>query len=129
MPWLYGFRYLNLNERLTIAAQRQQVGGLETGSYDVRATSNLYGGQIGTRFRRCWGLWSVEGTAKAGLFYNDAAQNQTVVDFPNFLVRHRISAGQARVRDREAVHDRIAFQDRGGRGFINRNARSHIGHS
>jgi hypothetical protein len=92
VEWLYGFRYLNISDTLTIAAQRAEVGGIETGSYDVRAANNLYGGQIGTRLRRCWGLWSVEGTAKAGLFYNNATQSQTVVDFPNFLVRQSSSS-------------------------------------
>jgi hypothetical protein len=90
--WLYGFRYLRIDDSLNIAAQNAGVGGIEQGSYDVRAANNLYGGQIGNRLRRCWGLWSIEGTGKAGLYYNDASQRQTVVDFPGVLVRQTSSS-------------------------------------
>ena len=92
VQWLFGLRYLRIDDTLDIGAQRAEEGGLETGSYNVRAVNNLYGGQVGARLRRCWGLWSVEGTGKAGLYYNDATQRQTVVDFPNFVVRDTSSA-------------------------------------
>jgi hypothetical protein len=36
----------------------------------------------------------VEGTGKAGLYYNDATQSQTVIDFPNFVVRQAASSNQ-----------------------------------
>jgi hypothetical protein len=94
VEWLSGFRYLRIGDTMAIDAARADVGGIERGFYDMQAVNNLYGGQVGARLRRCWGLWSLEGTAKAGLFYNDATQSQTVVDFPNFLVRQTTSSSQ-----------------------------------
>jgi Putative beta barrel porin-7 (BBP7) len=96
--WHYGFRYLRIDDDLMIAARRAEEGGNEHGSYDVDAANNLYGGQVGVRLRRCCGLWSLEGTAKAGLYYNHADQSQTVTDFPNF-----------RVRDTSSNDDNLAF--------------------
>lgn len=96
--WLYGFRYLRIDDSLNLAVQNAVVGGIETGSYNVQAANNLFGGQIGTRLRRSSGLWSVEGTGKAGLYYNDASQSQTVIDFPGILVRQTSSSD-----------DRLAF--------------------
>jgi hypothetical protein len=92
VEWIYGFRYLRVDEQLTIAAERLEVGGLETGNYEVRASNDLYGGQFGVRLRHCRGPWSVEGTGKIGLFGNDANMNQTVTDFPDFVVRQTSSS-------------------------------------
>ena len=85
--WIYGLRYLRVDESLNIGAERLEVGGLETGSYDVRSSNDLYGAQFGLRMRHCRGPWSLEGTGKVGLFGNDANMNQTVTDFPDFIVR------------------------------------------
>lgn len=91
--WLYGFRYLRIDGSLNMAVQNvSALGAIETGSYNVQADNDLYGGQIGTRRRVRSGLWSLEGTGKVGLFFNDASQKQTVVDFPAFVVRQTSSS-------------------------------------
>lgn len=90
--WFVGFRYLNLGERLNIAAQRVVGGQIEEGSYNIRTANNLYGAQLGGRFRRTSGRYGYEATATGGLFGNDAQQTQTVTDFPNFPLRPTVSA-------------------------------------
>ena len=84
---IYGLRYWRIDDDLDINAERQEEGGTETGSYSVDTSNDLYGGQFGIRLRRCRGPWSVEGTAKVGLYYNDAHQTQTITDFPDFVLR------------------------------------------
>lgn len=91
VEWFAGFRYLNLTDRLNIAAQRVVDGGVEQGSYNVRTTNNLYGVQLGARVRRSPRPWGWEATGKAGIFGNDARQTQTVTDFPNFPIRPTVS--------------------------------------
>lgn len=87
VEWIYGLRYLRVDELLNISGERLEVGGLETGSYQVRASNDLYGAQFGLRARHCWGPWSLEGTGKLGLFGNDANTSQVLTDFPAFTVR------------------------------------------
>jgi hypothetical protein len=87
IEWIYGLRYWRIDENLDINAEREEEGGTETGSYSVDTSNDLYGGQFGIRLRRCRGPWSVEGTAKFGLYYNDAHQTQTITDFPDFVLR------------------------------------------
>lgn len=83
LTWLAGFRYINLDQELNIAVRTNG----EDGSYNTRATNQLYGGQIGSRLRRTRGRFGWEATGFAGIFGNDAQQSQTVVDFPNFQRR------------------------------------------
>lgn len=90
--WFAGFRYLNFHERMNIYGERdQQVGGggvmTESGVYNIRTTNNLYGAQLGARVRRWGNRWGWEGTGKAGLFVNDAQQEQYIVDYDNFALR------------------------------------------
>jgi hypothetical protein len=87
IEYLYGLRYLRADETLDVFGERDEVGGTETGSYSTQATNDLYGGQFGMRLRHCRGSWSVEGTGKAGLYFNDARQSQTIIDFPDFVLR------------------------------------------
>ena len=49
--------------------------------YNVQTSNNLYGAQVGARTRR-WGTklgW--EATGKAGIFANDAQQEQYILDW------------------------------------------------
>ncbi len=85
--WIYGFRYLRIDELLTVSGERDEVGGTETGTYEVRASNDLYGPQFGLRLRHCRGPWSVEGTGKVAVFGNDASTSQVLTDFPNFVLR------------------------------------------
>lgn len=85
VEWLYGFRYLNLNEDFTIVATDFEES---SSTYRIRTNNNLFGAQIGSRLRRCFGKWSGEATGKVGIFGNAAEQlGDPIVDFPDFLIR------------------------------------------
>lgn len=88
--WFGGFRYISLNETLLISGKRRQppiTGAFETGEYDLYTNNNLYGAQLGARTRFSRGRLGCEATAKAGIFGNDAYEQQTLVDFPNYALR------------------------------------------
>jgi hypothetical protein len=91
IEWFTGFRYLNLDEELNIAAQRDINGGVENGAYNIRTINNLYGAQLGGRFRRTSGRFGWEATGSAGVFGNDSQQRQSANDFPNFPLRPTVS--------------------------------------
>ena len=95
--WFAGFRYLNLNQRLNISAQRTVAGAVEEGTYNIRTTNNLYGAQLGARLRRTSGRLGWEAGGFAGIFGNDASQTQSVTDFPNFPLRPTVSSSGGRV--------------------------------
>jgi hypothetical protein len=81
--WFVGFRYLNLREHFQIYGEKGIEPG-ESGTYDLRTSNNLYGAQLGARVRR-WGTrlgW--EATGKAGMFANDAQQEQYLFDYPDW---------------------------------------------
>lgn len=92
VSWFAGFRYISLNEQMDILAQRDELGGVEEGSYNVRTSNNLYGGQLGAKLRRTQGRFGWEAMGFGGIFYNDAQQSQSVTDFPNFLLRPTVSS-------------------------------------
>lgn len=95
VEWLYGFRYLNLNENFSITATDFQES---TTTYRIRTNNNLFGAQVGSRLRHCYGRWSWEGTGKAGIFGNAAEQiGSPIVDFPGFLIRPTQSASRGQV--------------------------------
>jgi len=94
IDFLCGFRYINLNETLTITGTDFQEG---TSNYNVHTDNNLYGVQLGGRYtRHCTDCWSLQMTGKSGLFYNDVHQTQAATDFPTatapFSLRDRISS-------------------------------------
>ena len=95
--WLAGFRYLSLRERLFINGQRNEVGGTETANYDVWTSNDLYGGQLGARWRCCHGGWSWEATGKGGIFGNSEGEKQQFIDFPDFPLRPLVSATSSAV--------------------------------
>ncbi len=83
IDFIAGFRYLALNDSLSLTATDLQEG---TSSYDIDTHNDLYGIQFGGRLTRplpyCC-RWGVELTGKAGLFYNDVSTDQLVTDFPD----------------------------------------------
>jgi hypothetical protein len=90
-----GFRYVRLNDSLSIVATDAQES---TSSYDINAHNDLYGLQLGGRLTRpiCC-RWGLQLTGKAGIFYNDAHQNQLATDFPDtpspFILRNSSGSG------------------------------------
>ncbi|MBC7817778.1 MAG: BBP7 family outer membrane beta-barrel protein [Planctomycetaceae bacterium] len=97
LTWFAGFRYLNVSEELNITAQRNVFGGVENGTYNIRAANQLYGAQLGARLRRTRGRCGWEATGNAGIFGNDSQQTQSVTDFPNFPLRPTVSSRGAGV--------------------------------
>jgi Putative beta barrel porin-7 (BBP7) len=94
IDFLCGFRYINLNETFKITGTDFQEG---MSNYNVHSDNNLYGLQMGGRYTRQWtDLWSLQLTAKSGVFLNDIHQTQAATDFPNntgpFSLRDRVSA-------------------------------------
>jgi hypothetical protein len=76
---LGGFRYVSVSETFNIRSTDTDTG---TSNYDVRASNNLYGGQLGLRWLQARGDWDLMATGKAGIFGNDGQQSQRVTDFP-----------------------------------------------
>jgi hypothetical protein len=97
---LAGFRYLNLDEVFNINSTDFDTG---TSNYNISTRNNLYGFQIGARWKRCWERLGVDFTGKAGIFANDAKQRQFVTDFgggpafPQFFLRTPRSASSTNV--------------------------------
>ena len=90
--WFAGFRYLSLREHLRISGERTVAQLPETGFYETESRNDLFGAQLGARIRRCLGQFSWEATGKAGIFGNQAGQEQVFIDFPNFPLRPQTSA-------------------------------------
>jgi len=95
--WFGGFRYLVVGDDLNIAAERIVSGALEEGSYEIRTVNQLFGVQVGGRWRRTRGRFGWEATVKVGVFADDAEQTQTVIDFPNFALRPTVSSSEVGV--------------------------------
>lgn len=95
--WLVGFRYVNWREHLRIHGERFETSDFESGVYDIRTSSNLYGPQVGARFRHWGKKWGWEATGKAGIFGCDAQQEQYVIDWQDYTFpdrTHSVSDGQ-----------------------------------
>ena len=92
VEWFAGVRYLDIGNWLNMAVERNETGGVEEGSYNIRTSNHLIGGQIGARLRRTVNRFGWELTGKAGIYGNSAEQTQTVIDFPNFPLRPTTSA-------------------------------------
>jgi|GEM_PF-2092740 len=84
IDFLSGFRYVHLDESLGITSDNTTsfiiplVPGI--GTYDVDARNNLFGHQIGGRYSRPLGRWSLQTVGKAGVFLNDASVSQRLAD-------------------------------------------------
>jgi hypothetical protein len=96
--WFAGFRFIDLGEELNILAQKTVLpGGLEEGTYDIHTANQLYGAQLGARWRRAWSRFGWEATCKAGIFGNGARETQSVTDFPNVPLRPTVSSSGGEV--------------------------------
>ncbi len=92
LAWFAGIHYLDIGNKLNLAVQRNEAGGVENGAYDIHTANHLIGGQIGARLRSTVNRFGWEMTGKAGIYANDAEQTQSVIDFPNFPLRPSMSA-------------------------------------
>lgn len=80
-----GFRFLDLDESFGITAFDSAES---TSTYRVSTDNDLYGTQIGARYRVCRGRWNWEATGKTGIYANHMEQEQApIIDFPNFQFR------------------------------------------
>jgi hypothetical protein len=94
-----GFRYFQLNENFSISGQDTDTGA---STYAVRTQNDLFGAQLGGRYREMLGAarrFGIEATAKAGVFGNGVGMSQFVSDFDNTFV----------VRDAATNASRVAF--------------------
>ena len=75
---LCGFRYVSFDEGLILASDnaREQVDA----RYDLGTDNDLYGLQLGARWRGYRNRLGLEALGKAGIYYNDASQRQILVD-------------------------------------------------
>lgn len=92
-----GFRYVNFDERFQISATDSDTGASR---YRVNTQNDLFGGQLGGRFRFSLDQQSrfgLEATTKAGVFGNAVGMQQFVSDSNNtFVLRNTdVSAGRA----------------------------------
>lgn len=90
IDFLSGFRYVHLDESLGIASDNTDtlLGTAIApgeGTYDVNARNNLFGFQVGGRYSRPFGRWSLQTTGKAGIFLNDASTSQRLADTVDLL--------------------------------------------
>ncbi len=74
---LVGFRYLALDEAFQIVGR---APGVVDAMYRVDSSNDLYGVQLGGRYRWTCRPWSAELAGKAGIYGNDANQRQRLVD-------------------------------------------------
>jgi hypothetical protein len=81
--FLTGFRYLRLDDELTIASFDLDNGGESFGKYDIATKNNLFGLQVGASHQRRSRLWRelhLETALKGGIYCNSARQSQSVVE-------------------------------------------------
>lgn len=96
-PWLAvlgGFRYVKWDEQFNIQALDQDG---DISDYHVDANNNLYGGQLGLRVANGGPRFGWELTTKAGVFANNASQEQVLRDNNNTVVLRNTSAEETDV--------------------------------
>lgn len=90
ISWLYGFRYLGLQEHLDI----NSIGTVGTANYAVLTRNNMFGVQAGGRWMFNYKRFALESTLKFGILENATQQSQNVTDpaFP-FTLRNTLEKG------------------------------------
>ncbi len=73
---LGGFRFVRLSENYDL----NSLDGSSEDNYNVDSENNLFGAQLGGRWRECCGRFYWELTGKAGVFGNDSNQSQFLTD-------------------------------------------------
>lgn len=83
MTWLWGFRWVEWNQATGMAYTFRTPNPFGNGFLGSQTGNNLYGGQFGGDMK-LWdagGRVKINGLAKAGVFYNQAAYQRTTADF------------------------------------------------
>ena len=75
LSFLAGVRYFHLDEELNIDST---VTGVGSSFYDTRTDNDLYGLQIGLRWKRCCHKFGFEAVGKAGAFGDSIVDRQVV---------------------------------------------------
>ncbi len=75
LQFLFGIRYFHLDEELNIDST---VTGVGTSFYDIRTENDLYGVQLGLRYKKCCHKFTCEANAKAGVFGDSMVDRQLV---------------------------------------------------
>ena len=79
LSFLSGFRYFSLDERFELNATGVDNTGTPVQSfYDIHSVNNLYGWQLGARWKQCGNRFGYAITGKAGAFGNDANEQQVI---------------------------------------------------
>lgn len=91
IDWMAGFIWAGLDEQANL--ESICCSPPEPANYNVRATTNYYGGQVGMRGRRQWNRWAVEGWWKTALCGTSASQSaDPIVGTISPLERPAVSA-------------------------------------
>jgi hypothetical protein len=84
---LGGFRFVRLSEDYDLST----IDSFGNDAYDVHSKNDLYGAQIGGRWRECCGRLYWEFTGKAGVFGNDSLQSQFLTAFGGTQVQRNFT--------------------------------------
>ncbi|MFM8985174.1 MAG: hypothetical protein ACKONH_03810 [Planctomycetia bacterium] len=105
--WLAGVRWAGLDESASLIFSGG--GNPALGSYSLRSTTNLFGGQVGGRGRMEWERWAFEGWAKVALCGSAMSQSQAPIvnaaepDPPVRPARHAFEGGVGFIGDLNAT--------------------------
>jgi hypothetical protein len=88
-----GFRYFRLDERFEINATGGDpaVPTLVQSFYDIHSVNNLYGWQIGARWKQCGERFGYELTGKAGVYGNSVEDRQVVSNVSETPIRNIVA--------------------------------------
>ncbi len=90
---LGGFRYFNFEDRFNLTSIDNDG---DVSNYRVKASNDLFGAQLGSRYTANWCKWGLVIAGKAGVYGNDARQQQTVMDNGNTFLLRDASASHAK---------------------------------
>jgi hypothetical protein len=105
--WLAGVRWAGIDESASLIFSGG--GNPALGSYSLRSTTNLFGGQVGGRGRLEWERWAFEGWAKVALCGSAMSQSQAPIvnaaepDPPVRPARHAFEGGVGFIGDLNAT--------------------------
>lgn len=105
---LAGFRYVSFNETFNIHSIDGDDG--TASDYNIKATNNLFGAQLGGRVARRYCRWGWDATGKVGLFGNAARQQQFIGDDDNLTELRNTSANGGSVAFVGDINTSLVYQ-------------------